>query len=70
MATFPIGPIDINAENWCYVEADGVDVIHEVRATDGRHMRTDAIKIPWPVLRLALAYKDKRKRPRRKKASR
>lgn len=63
--TFPLGPIHINAENWCYMDQDGLDLIHEVRGKDGRYLSTDAIKIPWSVVRRALAIKDKRKRPRR-----
>jgi hypothetical protein len=60
-----LGPININEDNWMYDDRDTLDLIHWCRSTDGsRRLHCSQISIPWKAIRIALARKDKKKRPR------
>lgn len=63
-----LSPTHIDQFNWFYDDQDGLGLIHEVRALDGAYVKTDAITIPWALIRAALARHDRRKVPRRGKA--
>ena len=54
-------PQRIDNSNWYYEEKRGIEVIHEVYASDEKdvkYLRTDHIMIPWAKLRKSLARKD------------
>lgn len=51
-------PKKINPNAWWYEESHGISVMHEVYS-NGRHVRTDKLKIPWHKIRKALARKDR-----------
>jgi len=45
-----LGPVSIDKENWIYVDARSITLVHEVRRSTGGYIRTDQIKIPARVL--------------------
>lgn len=60
-----LSPIDINRNLWCYTEPEGLVVVHRiVNPKTRQYVTTDIVTVPWPVARVALAVRDKRKRPR------
>lgn len=65
MPTFPLGPIHISATDWVYVDTDHMELVHETVNKAGAHYKTDIINVPWSVIRLALACRDGRRRPRK-----
>lgn len=63
-----LGPINVDEYNWLYTEEDGLLFVHETYDNkSGAFLQTDQVTVPWHHIRLALAVKDKRKRPRRRK---
>lgn len=49
-------PTNIDTRNWFYDEEDGINVVHEV-VRDGVAVQTDSIRIPWSLIRDAVARK-------------
>jgi hypothetical protein len=47
-------PQDIDKENWYYENLTHLLLVHEVRDSDGKHIRTDSVKIPWRKIRASL----------------
>lgn len=58
-----LAPQQINENNWYYEYPTYLLLVHEVKYLDGKHFRTDSIKIPWRKIKTSLArsYKPRKR---------
>ena len=49
-----LGPEPLTDHDWYYEYPSHLLLVHEVKAKDGSHIRTDQIKIPWRKIKTSL----------------
>lgn len=64
MAIF--GPTPVDENNWYYEYPTYLLLVHEVKARDGKHIKTDQIKLSWRSLNLSMK---RSYRPRKRKSA-
>lgn len=57
-------PQTVNDQNWYYEYPTYMLLVHEVRYPDGKHFRTDSIKIHWRKIAESLKRSYRPRKPR------
>lgn len=55
-------PQKIGKHDWYYELTAHMLLVHEVKAADGSHIRTDTIKVPWRKIEASLARRKSKKK--------
>jgi hypothetical protein len=61
-------PINIDKLTWFYERRQGLDFVREVRSTNDEYLQTEQFTVPWKLIRISLARKDKKHLPRAPKS--
>jgi hypothetical protein len=56
-------PQQIDEHNWYYEYPTYLLLVHEVRKTDGTHIRTDSVKIHWRKIEISMKRARRTKKP-------